>query len=200
MNPVEQRFECVVQQILEQGRALIDGLFPDQILTDLRHRLTTLREEDALRPAAIGAAGQAVVHTEIRSDYIRWWPGAPDHPAERAYIEHVNALSDYLNRTCFTGIRRFECLYAAYPPGARYERHVDDFQNKNARKFSVVTYLNPDWEPGNGGELVLYDSAGEPTERIAPLFGRTVIFSSPDVEHEVLPALAERWSVTGWMR
>lgn len=198
MNPVEQRFECVVQQILEQGRALIDGLFPDQILTDLRHRLTTLREEDALRPAAIGAAGQAEVHTEIRSDYIRWWPDAPDHPAERAYLDHISALSDYLNRTCFTGIRRFECLYAAYPPGAHYDRHVDDFQSKNARKFSVITYLNQQWKPGDGGELVTYGNQGP--EIIAPTFGRTVIFSSPDLEHEVRVTHQVRLSVTGWLR
>jgi len=70
----------------------------------------------------------------------------------RVFAE-IDALSEYLNRTCFTGIRRKEFMYAIYPPGAHYERHVDNFQNKNARKFSVVTYLNRDWEPGRGGKL-----------------------------------------------
>lgn len=200
MNPASQRFERVVQQILEQDRAVIDGFFPDQILRSLRDRIAQLQSEDALRPAAVGAAGQKEVHTEIRSDFIRWWPDAPELPAERAFLEEVGALASYLNQTCFTGIQRWEFMYAVYPPGAHYERHVDDFKNKNARKFSVVTYLNDAWQHGQGGELVLYDVAGRPSETVNPLFGRTVIFSSPQVEHEVLPALADRWSVTGWLR
>lgn len=200
MNPASQRFERVVQQILEQDRAVIDGFFPDQILFSLRDRIAQLQSEDALRPAAVGAAGQKEVHTEIRSDFIRWWPDAPEHPAERAFLEDVEALASYLNETCFTGIQRWEFMYAVYPPGAHYERHVDDFKNKNARKFSIVTYLNEAWQPGQGGELVLYDVAGKPSETVDPLFGRTVIFSSPQVEHEVLPALADRRSVTGWLR
>lgn len=197
MIPVEQRFECVVQQILEQGRAVVEGLFPDQILTDLLHHLTALREADALRPAAIGAAGAAVVHTEIRSDCIRWWADSPESPAQRTYLEGIEALSDYLNRTCYTGIRSHEFMYAAYPPGAFYARHIDDFANKNARKFSVITYLNRQWKPGDGGELVAH--RGE-AERIAPVFGRTVVFPSAELEHEVLPARRERLSVTGWLR
>ena len=200
MDLAAQRFERVVEQILEQDRAIIEGLFPDQILAALIDLLAQFREADALRPAAIGAAGQAVVHTEIRSDFITWWPDEPEHPAQRAFLDVIGGLSDYLNRTCFTGIRRSEFLFAVYPPGAHYERHVDDFQHKNARKFSVITYLNRDWVPGRGGELVLYDATGEPRETIEPIYGRTVIFPSPDVEHEVLPAVAERWSVTGWLR
>ncbi len=200
MNLAAQRFERVVEQILEQDRAIIEGLFPDQILAALLDRLAHLREENALRPAAIGAAGHAVVHTEIRSEYIKWWPDEPEHPAQRAFLDVVGDLSDYLNRTCYTGIRRSEFLFAVYPPGARYERHVDDFQHKNARKFSVITYLNREWVPGRGGELLLYDAKGEPRETIEPIYGRTVIFPSPVVEHEVLPALSERWSVTGWLR
>jgi SM-20-related protein len=159
-----------------------------------------LQAENALRPAAVGATGQKEVHTEIRSDFIRWWPDEPEFHAERAFLEEVEALASYLNQTCFTGIHRWEFMYAVYPPGAHYERHVDDFKNKNARKFSVVTYLNDAWQHGQGGELVLYDVAGRPSETVDPLFGRTVIFSSPLVEHEVLPALADRWSVTGWLR
>lgn len=198
MIPVEQRFERVVQQILEQGRAVIDGLFPDQILSHLLHRLTDLREEEALRPAAIGAAGQAEVHTEIRSDNIRWWSDHPSDPSECAYLAHIDALSTYLNRTCFTGIRSREFMYASYPPGAFYARHVDDFQNKDARKFSVITYLNQHWQPSDGGELVTYGKQGP--EIIPPTFGRTVIFPSPDLEHEVRITHRVRLSITGWLR
>jgi len=148
-----QRFERVVQQILEQDRAVIDGFFPDQILSPLYDRLAALNDEDALRPAAIGAAGLWPPPDEVGTDFGVHDGLAPENEAERAFLIEIQGLSDYLNRTCFTGIRRKEFMYAIYPPGAHYERHVDNFQNKNARKFSVVTYLNRDWEPGRGGKL-----------------------------------------------
>lgn len=198
MNSVEQRFECVVQQILEQGKAVVEGLFPDQILSHLLLRITDLNESDALRPGAVGASGQSEVHMEIRSDSICWWPDVPTHPAECAYLEHIDALSAYLNRTCFTGIKTREFMYASYPPGASYARHVDDFRNKDARKFSVITYLNRDWTSDAGGELVTYGNNGP--EFIAPTFGKTVIFSSPELEHEVRTTHRTRLSVTGWLR
>ena len=93
MNPASRRFERVVQQILERDRAVIDGFFPDQILCSLRDRIAQLQAEDALRPAAVGAAGQKEVHTEIRSDFIRWWPDAPELPAERDFLGEVEALA-----------------------------------------------------------------------------------------------------------
>ncbi len=198
MEALEARFEDLVQQLIAHERAVAHDLFPDQILSALFDRLAELRIQDDLRPAAIGAAGRAEVHTEIRSDFIRWWSDQPEHPAEKAYLEIVQGLASYLNRTCYAGIRRFECMYATYPTGASYARHVDDFQHKNARKFSLVTYLNRAWTHDAGGELVTYGASGP--EYILPTFGKTVIFSSPDMEHEVLVARRERWSITGWMR
>lgn len=211
MNPVEQRFERVVQQILAHDRAIVQGLFPDQILSDLLLLMQEMRSSDVLRPAAIGSSERAAVHTEIRSDFIHWWPDAPDHPAMQAFLSVIDDLSAYMNRTCFTGISSREFMFAAYPPGARYARHLDDFQNKNARKFSVITYLNRGWNGdgdgggngggngnGDGGELILYGASG--VESVAPTFGTTVIFPSAELEHEVLPARRERYSVTGWLR
>jgi SM-20-related protein len=143
----------------------------------------------------------------------------------QAFLSTIDDLSAYMNRTCFTGISSREFMFAAYPPGARYARHLDDFQNKNARKFSVITYLNRGWDGGgngngdgggngngdgdgdgngngngngDGGELILYGASG--VESVAPTFGTTVIFPSAELEHEVLPARRERYSVSGWLR
>jgi hypothetical protein len=69
----------------------------------------------------------------------------------QAFLSTIDDLSAYMNRTCFTGISSREFMFAAYPPGARYARHLDDFQNKNARKFSVITYLNRGWDGGGNG-------------------------------------------------
>ncbi len=49
------------------------------------------------------------------------------------------------------------------------------------RRLNVLLYLTKEWEPGNGGELELWDSSppeGKCTKKIAPLFNRMVIFET----------------------
>jgi len=62
---------------------------------------------------------------------------------------------------------------------------------------SMVIYLNPNWQPGDGGELRLYPSDGS-VINIAPKAGTLALFLS-ELEHEVLPTLKPRYSITGWM-
>jgi len=61
-----------------------------------------------------------------------------------------------------------------------------------------VFYLNPNWQPQDGGQLLLYVQ-GETIE-VAPNFGTLVTFLSEDVPHEVLPASRTRYSIAGWYR
>jgi hypothetical protein len=57
------------------------------------------------------------------------------------------------------------------------------------RRVNVLIYLNPDWEPGDGGELSLYRVGDEqPTVSISPKFGTCVIFNTdPWSVHSVEP-------------
>ena len=50
---------------------------------------------------------------------------------------------------------RSEAMLTIYPAtGARYRRHVDNPDGtKSSRKLTVICYLNPEWQPGHGGEL-----------------------------------------------
>ena len=73
-----------------------------------------------------------------------------------------------------------------------FEVHVD-FQvhpltrMKNA--VVVITYLNPEWEEGNGGELELWDARTRRREvRISPLCGRTLIMSQSSTALHGYPA------------
>jgi SM-20-related protein len=65
----------------------------------------------------------------------------------------------------------------------------------------VVYYLNIDWIPADGGNLLIYSTENnvEKTITIAPLAGRLVCFESEKLDHEVTEAFAERYSVTGWL-
>ncbi|MFT8718443.1 2OG-Fe(II) oxygenase [Acetobacter sp.] len=66
-----------------------------------------------------------------------------------------------------------------------FEIHVD-FQVHPIKRMKntvvVITYLNPEWEEGDGGELELWDARTRRREvRIAPLFGRTLIMSQSSI-------------------
>lgn len=48
------------------------------------------------------------------------------------------------------------------------------------RRINILYYLNKDWRPDFGGELVLARLGGTATARIAPKFNRLVIFNTND--------------------
>lgn len=191
-------FENLITDLLEKDRATVSFLFEAETLHALRERLEEKMTEGDLRRAGIGNQTRHAVNEAIRSDQIGWMENDSTHPAERKFLDTVEAFWTYLNRTCYTGIRTHEFHYACFAAGAFYKRHVDRFRNDNARKFSMVTYLNPTWNGDSGGELLLYTPEG--VIRIRPDFGTTVIFKSDVLEHEVLPATQNRLSITGWLK
>jgi SM-20-related protein len=196
-------FEKIIAGLMERHYCqLPDFLSPGE--TDaLREALLQKYPADQFKKAAIGNRFSEQVQRAVRGDFIYWIEREAASPAERAFLDKVDHLVGYLNRTCFLGIARSEFHYAIYPPGSYYQRHLDVFQNDDRRKLSLVCYLNePDWRPEDGGNLVLYPGSeqGGGEVMIAPTPGRLVIFESQVLEHEVKPASRERLSLTGWLK
>jgi len=194
-----QRLEDAIERMLAEEVAVLDGWLPEPMLLALRARVEALEAAGSLAPAGIGRGGAHALHSEVRSDLTSWWPELPELPAERDYLLHIRALASAINRICFAGIQSEELLYASYPAGAFYKRHLDRFRSDSARKISVITYLNRDWNAeADGGAFVAH--SGSTPLHVAPEWGRTVFFRSDVLEHEVLPARRTRRSVTGWLR
>ena len=119
-----------------------------------------------------------------------------DHPPRQ--LDCMLLLVSTLERL-FLGLFNFESHFAVYRPGDFYRRHLDAFRGDSNRVLSLVTYLNSDWDPEDGGELVIYPQ-DEPALRVTPGFGTLVLFLSASFPHEVLAARRERYSVAGWFR
>jgi SM-20-related protein len=149
------------------------------------------------RPAAVGAGDGRAVRPAIRGDRIGWLTMAAGD-AERQLLARFEALRVALNRDLMLGLADLECHYAIYESGARYARHLDRSPKGAERVVSVVLYLNEDWVPGDGGELLIATPEGD--LRVEPRAGTLVAFLSQRFEHEVLPALRTRRSLTGWFR
>lgn len=192
------QYEIIIDELVKRNFAIIEGLFDNTILAGLKSELIRLNKEGDFKQASIGKDLYFTTEKTIRSDKIHWINNHSEHPSEKAFISRIRSFSNYLNRTCYTGIQDFEFHFARFEQGNFYKRHLDQFKNDEGRKFSVITYLNENWTSEDGGQLVLY--LDEKELRIVPKWGITVIFKSDLIEHEVLPAKRNRYSITGWLK
>jgi len=100
-------------------------------------------------------------------------------------------------------------MAATYRKGTEYHCHKDSYDGEdNQRVLTVLLYLNPNWQPGDGGELRIFGTLQEAGRRtldkgsyvdIAPLCGRLVMFRSRDVWHAVREPREKRWALTLWV-
>ncbi|WP_460982540.1 2OG-Fe(II) oxygenase [Spirosoma fluminis] len=199
---METLFEPIIDSITTDGYGIHDNFLTADEVTALATRLRERRQAGQFRAAAIGNQ-QVTVESQIRGDEILWLDADTATPEETAFLQRIGEFVDYVNQTCYLGLRDYEFHYALYPPGTFYKRHLDQFRSDSRRKLSVICYLNTDWQESDGGQLALYVPEPDGTEKtltIAPLGGRLVCFESGRLEHEVLPATRERLSVTGWLK
>lgn len=199
-NPL---FEGIISDLGDKGYSLVPDFFSLEERAILRQALVDRFEADRFKKAAIGNKTNELIKSKVRGDFILWLDEATQAPAEQLFFEKTNALATYLNRTCFMGILQKEFHFALYPEGTGYQRHLDTFQNDDRRKLSMVCYLNEeDWQPNDGGELVLYlqENGQEKPVSYTPYAGQMVIFESQVLEHEVLAAQRPRLSITGWLK
>jgi len=117
-------------------------------------------------------------------------------PETRHFLDRTENAMRQLNRRLFLGLKDFETHFTHYPKGTFYKRHSDRFQANSHRVLSFVCYLNNNWLPEDGGQLLLFKDGN--TTVIDPIEGRIAIFQS-QIEHEVLLTYNDRYSITGWM-
>ena len=192
----ERLFEFIAGQLEDKGYCLYTGGLSHRLEAILQDQIAEIPARD-FRPARIGRQRTRQKNNRIRRDEISWITG--DRLAGRAWLDWADELRLYLNRRLFMGLNSFESHYARYGEGDFYRRHVDAFPGEANRMLSLVAYLNHDWQPGDGGEIVLYPKAAAPVAT-APAFGSLAIFLSEEIPHEVLPCRNERLSIAGWFR
>src|SRR5690554_4785767 len=130
---VPDRLLSIADLLAEQGWAVAESGLAPEVLDQLERNCRALWQDEALRPAAVGRAGERQVVPEIRGDHIRWLDDCPPCAAQDAYVEAMARLRLTLNRTLLLGLDNYETHYALYPPGAGYSRHLDRFKDNPLR-------------------------------------------------------------------
>ena len=193
----EPLFAAIAEALAEQGYCVLPGAMPPAVADALAE--LAANQQQALQPAGVGRLEDQTLNRFIRRDKIAWIE--PTTEAGREWLAWTSRLQTYLNRRLFLGLFSFESHLAVYQAGDFYKKHLDAFKGQGNRVLSLVTYLNRDWLPDQGGELLIYHpESGEPLIKVTPNLGTLVMFLSEDFPHEVLPAKAVRMSVAGWFR
>lgn len=188
--------EAIISGIEKDHYHIAHDFFSEEELKEIIDFLHSKEKEAVFRQAGIGQQQQHQIEISIRGDKIFWLEQGTE-PMESVFFEKIRELMQALNRTFYLGINDFEFHLAIYPENSFYKKHRDAFKNTDARKISVVCYLNPFWQPGDGGELIIYME--DKSVKLEPTAGTVVIFES-HLEHEVLPAFKTRYSLTGWLK
>lgn len=191
-------YNCLIDNYLESKVGTAENFLSVQLAAHLKANVLTLDAEDRLREAGIGNKTKFNQNKAIRTDKIYWLDKNHNNIHENDFFDLIDDFVNYLNRTCYTGITGYEFHYAMYEAGTFYKRHLDQFKDNSSRAFSMIMYLNEDWQTEDGGALCIYLSNG--TQIILPENGKCVFFKSNELEHEVLLSHRQRFSVTGWFK
>jgi SM-20-related protein len=189
-----------IAQLGERGWLRVDGFLDAEAARSAHAEAAALRAEGRLTQAGVGHRGRHGLRRGVRGDLTCWLDEPELAPRFPALFGRFDLLRLELNRRAFLGLVGASVQLACYPgTGERYLRHRDAFADRAAaRRLTAIVYLNPAWQPAHGGCLRLHGPPGEPAEDVAPLLGRLLLLLADEVEHEVLPAWAERWAATAF--
>ncbi|MEL7120076.1 MAG: 2OG-Fe(II) oxygenase [Bacteroidota bacterium] len=191
-------FDELIDHLAEEGFFIWDNFLSPSETESLRSLSLELLKEKAFTKAGIGRNQNFKMNDSIRGDHIFWLNKEIEQPVLDIFYNRISEMTQSINRTLYLGINKHEFHFAIYPPGKGYNRHLDAFTNSDARKISIIIYLNDSWQEDWGGQLRLY--LDQEIKDYYPIGGRMICMRSDLIEHEVMPVTKERYSLTGWLR
>lgn len=197
--------QAMAGDFVRQGWAVRENFLELARWQALAAEAERLWEQAAFQKAGLGRVSAPRVDAGVRGDYTLWLDAQLTPAASEFVTRELEALRSMLNAAAYLGLFEFEGHFAKYPAGARYARHLDQPTGNEARRVSVVLYLNAGWQAGDGGELCLYppgqlQATAVTPVRVLPRGGTLAIFASADTHHEVRAARRARLSLSGWLR
>jgi SM-20-related protein len=195
---LQKAFDTLIDSFVRDNVGIAEHFLTVPLAAHLMENLKNLFAGKLLHHAGIGNDSKQLYDKAVRGDLIYWLDRRHNDIYENDFFDLMDRFVSYLNASCYTGITGYEFHYALYEEGSFYRRHLDQFRNHQARQFSMVIYLNADWQQADGGELCIHQNGDR--QNISPESGKGVFFRSGELEHEVLPTHKNRMSITGWLK
>lgn len=184
-----------MDDISSKDYVIIDNFFREELYSGIKSFF--LGKLPNFKEAGIGAHSDFQVDAKVRGDFTYWLDRKRDVQLQN-YWDVLDETILIFNRYCYLSLSGYEFHLAHYPSGGHYDKHLDQFENRNNRMISMIIYLNDDWIDGDGGELEIFEKNGT-SFLVQPIGARCVMFKSAVVPHAVLKAHKSRFSLTGWL-
>ncbi len=192
-------FNTLIDSFIDNKVGIAENFLSGTLASNLTENLTSLYQNKQLQNAGTGNAALVAHNKLIRGDIIYWLDRKHNNQYENDFFDLMDSFVSYLNSTCYTGITGYEFHYTLYETGSFYKKHLDQFRNNDSRQYSMIMYLNKDWQKADGGELCIHFNENR-LQNISPENGKMVFFKSSELEHEVLLTNKPRMSITGWLK
>jgi len=143
--------DAIARELRSSGFVAVEN----SLSPELRARLSDACREsaaDSFLPAAVGRGKPRTHDAGVRGDVIKWLDDA--EVPDRSFLAVMEELRVGLNERLYLGLLDYECHYAIFGAGAHYDKHRDSLSGQKNRLLSTVVYLNDEWAPSDGGELV----------------------------------------------
>lgn len=195
---MEKLFEALITDFIRDKVGIAEHFLSPELAFHLKENLITAFVENKFHEA--GTGNSTIVHQDQnnRSDSIYWLDRSHNNAFEHEFFKLMDAFVLLLNTTCYTGITDYEFHYTLYEKGSFYKKHFDQFRSNDSRQYSMIMYLNSNWQKDDGGELCIHHE--HILQTISPENGKLVFFKSDELLHEVLTTNVPRMSITGWLK
>jgi len=195
---LEKIFNNLIESYIDNKVGIAEHFLNKSLASGLKENLNSLYAENHMQAAGTGNDEVVAHNKSVRSDVIYWLDRKNENQKENDFFDLMDLFVSHLNETCYTGITGYEFHYALYEKGSSYKKHIDQFRTNKSRQYSMIMYLNEDWQLSDGGELCIHHK--ESLQHISPENGKIVFFKSSEIEHEVLLSHKPRMSITGWLK
>lgn len=196
--------KSIAVRLATDGYVIVPAFFTSDEAAALLEEGLGLWQEGDFERAAVGRGIRKEWRPEIRTDSIHWFEPGNLTEIQKIYWDRMEQLRVQVNRELMLGLFELEAHFARFASGGFYKAHLDRHRNNSARTLSAVAYLDPDWNPVDGGNLRLFTDKNRgvdgPFLDIYPEAGKLVLFLSGDFWHEVQRASRPRHSIAGWFR
>ena len=195
---LQNTFNTLIDSFIDNKVGITENFLSVALAAQLKKNLYGLYQDKLLLSA--GTGNETIVSHDqlVRSDKIYWLDRKHNNIHENSFFDLMDSFVSYLNSTCYTGITGYEFHYTLYEEGSFYKKHLDQFKNNDSRQYSMIIYLNADWQEDDGGELCIHHL--DSLQKISPDNGKSVFFKSSELVHEVLITHKPRLSITGWLK
>lgn len=192
MFKTNQSIQEITNSIAKDGIFFANNFFNTEFCNTLRASF----QKKELKDAGIGSEKET--NKSIRTDKIAWLEKDESDQSIQNYFTFIDEIKKSMRQELFLNVDDFESHFAFYEKGGFYKKHLDNIQGKNNRVLTCITYLNKDWQDGDGGELCYYLNGYKGI--VKPKDGTFLCFLSSKIEHEVLESKKDRLSITGWLK